>query len=74
MDKEDNEIGRDLREAVADFHRALKRGDSDKVDETLTGTTRRGGLPPRALSANEVMSGQRSRRNGKFASKCGRNR
>jgi len=25
MDEEDNEIGRDLRKAVADFRRALKR-------------------------------------------------
>jgi|GraSoi_2013_40cm_1033754.scaffolds.fasta_scaffold99714_2 hypothetical protein len=34
MDEEDNEIGRDLREAVANFSRALKRGDIDEVDET----------------------------------------
>jgi hypothetical protein len=35
---EDNEIGRDLREAVANFRRALKRGDIDEADETQTKT------------------------------------
>jgi hypothetical protein len=38
MDVEDNEIGRDLREAVANFRRALKRGDIDEVHETQTKT------------------------------------